>query len=330
MSDLGRYPQLHLRSKNEIAKRISSASLTPKEALALINDVLKNFDLYWYDSKSSEPEKEKYVRSAAKSPALKKLLWLINRKILAPHDKMIPDFAFGGLSSKSNIEAAHRLLGKKRGRILLKLDIKSFFEQMTEKRVFYFFHKKCGCTVEASKILAFLCCVPRGPKGSGEVVRILARGFATSPRLALWCNLNTFQHLDWRMKKRLRTHDPRVAIYVDDVGVTASRVTQEKMEGIKAEAIDILENFDENQKLPAHRDKKKTKIIAFKDGAEHLGIKFGRNKLSLGHRARSNTDKMRNALKSAKTGKEKKEILEKYQAHHRYKHQVESFNPKGA
>jgi non-homologous end joining protein Ku len=51
-----RYPKIGIRSKNELAKRISDDKFTQQEALALINDVIKNKDTYWKDSKRSEPE----------------------------------------------------------------------------------------------------------------------------------------------------------------------------------------------------------------------------------------------------------------------------------
>lgn len=63
---INEYPQINLRSKNDLAKRIGNKKLTREKALILINDVLKNFDRYWGDNmKVSEPLKGKYVRSAA-------------------------------------------------------------------------------------------------------------------------------------------------------------------------------------------------------------------------------------------------------------------------
>lgn len=328
MSKTRRYPKINLKSKNEIAKRISSKALDQKSALALLNDVIKNFDLYWYDSKRSEPAKDKFVRSAAKSPQLKEVLRLINEIILAPHDHMVPEFIFGGLSKRNNIQASGYLLGKKRVRVLLKLDIKSFFEQVTEKRIFYFFYKHCGCSVEAARILSRLCCVPKGKKGSGSHEKILARGFATSARLAMWCNLTTFQRLEWKMKESLKGHDPRVAVYVDDIGITASRVSVEEMEKVKLSAIKLLETFDKNQPLPAHHDGEKALVKKFADGTEHLGIKLGRNKLSLGWKTRSKTDKARLALQNSTSKAERVGLLQQYKARQKYKKQVEGFESK--
>lgn len=199
-----RYPSLSLRSKNEITKRISNPRLSLIEALSLINKVLNNYDKYWRDVKSfSEPEKDKYVRSA-KGTSLGRILSLIDKKILAPSDKLIPEFISGGVSSKSHVQAAYYLLGKRRKRTKLGLDITRFFEQNGRERVFAFFYVKCKCSKKAANILANLCCVPMGAKNSGEAKKILARGFPTSTRLALWCNLDLFLRIYWKAKQLLK------------------------------------------------------------------------------------------------------------------------------
>ena len=317
------FPPLNLGSKDEIAKRISSPNFSQQQALLLLSDVIKNFDSYWYDSKRSEPEKGKFVRSAAKSTQLQKVLKSVNERILAPHDFRVPDFIFGGVSKRNNIQAVRRLLGG-RERVLLKLDIKSFFEQISEKRVFYFFYKHCGCSVETATILSKLCCVPKGAKGSESKERVLARGFATSSRLAVWCNVKTFQHLVWKVGKRLRGHKPKIAIYIDDIGITASRIPKEKMEEIKKLAIQVLEYKDLNQPLPVHSGAGKTKITTLKEGAEHLGIKLGRTKLSLGAKPRSRFDRVKALANSTHQSSQDVDAKRRYKSYRIYKRQVEA------
>jgi len=319
MSKHNRYPTLNLGSKNEIAKRISSDRLKYHGALALINDAMRNRNGYWYDSAESEPENEKFVRSAVGTP-LGKLLKLIDTKILAPHDKLVPDFIFGGLSGRNHIQAARHLLGKQRNRALLKLDIRRFFEQIHKQRVFYFFHKKCGCSVKAARILSEVCCVPLGPKGSGRAEESIARGFATSPRLALWCNLDLFLRLSWEAKSEFRGHDPRIAIFVDDVGIMASRIDVKPLEEFSKKVENILANFDPNQPLPINPEKKK--IMIYTKGIEHLGLRFGRNKLTMGRKARSKKDKIQHAIKQHPQGIEKRILLRKRKAYHIYQRQI--------
>lgn len=314
-----RYPILNLRSKNEIAKRILSDRLKYHEAISLINDAIHNRNRYWYDSAESEPEKGKFVRSAVGTP-LGKLLKLIDTKILAPHDKLVPDFIFGGLSGRNHIQAARYLLGEQRNRTLLKLDIKRFFEQIRKKRVFYFFHKKCNCSVKAAKILSEICCVPLGPKGSRNAEESIARGFATSPRLALWCNLDIFLRLRWKAKNELKRHDPRIAIFVDDVGIMASRIDEKILEDFSTKAQNILANFDQNQSLPINPEKKR--IMTYTREVEHLGLRFGRNKLSIGRKSRSRVDKIKHELSKQTSKIERRILLQKQRAYHIYKRQI--------
>lgn len=318
MSKGERYPQIPIRSKSELAKHISGKNLSRPEALALINDVLKNFDAYWEDHKEhSEPEKQKWVRNAAGKP-LGKLLKLIDRKVLAPYDDMVPGFIFGGLKGKNHLQAARHLLGKKKQRTLRSLDITRFYEQISEKRVFYFFHKKAGCSVEAARLLARLCCVARGPKGSvGDP--ILARGFATSARLALWCNLDTFLRVEWKAKHLLAGHDARVAVYVDDVGITASDTSKERMEEVSVELENILLKFDDNQPLPIQPAKAKTYMPGT---AQHLGLQLGRNRMGMGTKSQRKYGKIVEALKTTPAGDERKALKKKRKSYLIYRRQI--------
>jgi hypothetical protein len=224
-----RYPKIHILSKNELAKHISHEKFPPKEALALVNDVKENFDKYWKDSKSSQPDKNKYVRNASRTP-LGILLKKINTQVLAPHDNLIPGFIFGGVKKMNHKAAAQNLLGNKRQRTILKMDISTFFERIKRERVFHFFYTKCQCSMSAANLLADFCCVPLGAKSAPSKDKSIGRGFATSSRLAVWCNLDTFIKIQRLVNKELKNNDPRISVYVDDIGITASRVTKQKME----------------------------------------------------------------------------------------------------
>ncbi|TSC77317.1 MAG: hypothetical protein G01um101431_500 [Parcubacteria group bacterium Gr01-1014_31] len=319
-----RYPRLRIGSKNELAKTISDSALPYPQALTLINDVIRNFDYYWRDnSENSQPNRGKFVRSAARTP-LGVLLERIDKKVLAPHDRLVPNYIFGGMTGRSHIQAARSLLGQERGRILASLDITHFFEQIREQRVFFFFYRKCGCSPRASRLLASLCCVPVGQKGSMSTEKTLARGFATSTRLAVWCNLDTFIHLDREVKKLLKKYDPRVAIFIDDIGISASRVSQEKISAVVKIVEKILSDFDNNQRLPVNPAK--TKIRTYASGAEHLGLKLGRNKLAMGSKSRSRRDSVINLLKKrgAYSPTRARRLLLKKQAYQRYQGQIRS------
>lgn len=318
-----RYPKLFIRSKNELAKHISHEGFSKEDALILINDVLKNFNRYWKDSKHSDPIKEKYIRNA-KGTKLGLLLQKINTMVLAPHDKMLPRFIFGGIKDVDHVKAAKHLLGSKRKRTLLKTDLKRFFEQVSHERVFVFFRYKCGCDDRASKILAALCCVPLGPKNSGKKEKSIARGFATSPRLAVWCNLDIFIELNRFIQKKLKKMDPRLAIYVDDIGITASRVSKEEMIKVLIAVENLFSNSNKKQRLILNKEKNKTKITSHEKGIEFVGINLYRNKLGVGKKARSRRDKINKELKKDISKRERFSLRKKQKAMNNYRRYVEN------
>lgn len=314
------YPKLFIRSKNDLAKHISHSGFPFVQALELINDSLTHFDYYWKDSKSSEPDKEKYVRNAS-GGNLKKLHRKINARVLASHDKSVPFFIFGGLKGRNHVMAAEELLGTSRKRVMLKLDLKHFFEQVGSKRVEHFFMSRCACSCRVAKILSQLCCVPLGPKGSGKTEKTIARGFATSPRLAVWCNLNLFLKMRALALKRLRGYDPRIAVYVDDIGITASRIPEEAVEKLKVEIKELLETADPNQPLILNMDK--TKIRSHHQGLSYLGLDLHRNRVAVGRKARSKKEKIENQLKGQLSVEDRKRLMSKKRAMSRYKNFVE-------
>ena len=290
------YPKIAIRSKLELAKRLSDKRDSVEDMARLISDVKTNYDNYWTDHPTqSQPEKGKWVRDASRTD-LGKLLKLINAKVLAPHDSLIPTFVFGGVSRRNHKAAVTHLLGVKRKRIILKLDVSRFFEQIKYERVYSFFLVKGQCGQRGARLLADLCCVPIGAKDSPGTYKTIARGFSTSSRLAVWCNLDTFLRLERLVKKELRGKDPRIAIYVDDIAITASGITKEDMMKLYPKIKTILES-DKNQKLPLNNAK--TKIIYHsgdkydidgiyqgKRGFEHLGLQMNRNSLTLGTKTR--------------------------------------------
>lgn len=319
MQKENRYPKIGIRSKNELAKRISDSKFSQEESLKLINYVLNNYDSCWRDVKSaSNPQKGKFVRSA--NVKLKNLLKRINTKILSSYDNKVPEFFFGGVSGKNHIQAVHCLLGKKRKRIKLGLDIHRFFEQVSVERISNFFYNKCGCSKKASNMLASLCCVPFGPKNSGSDRIVLARGFSTSTRLALWCNLDIFYKIYWKTKKTLKGRDARIAIFIDDIGITASNTSKEEMEKLTDQIKHILESSDPNQSL---RLNEKTSIQMFNGHAEHLGLTLGRNKIGLGRITKSRHDNIKNVLKDKSIDDEKKKSLViKHKSYKGYIHSI--------
>jgi len=322
-----RYPDIKILSKHYLAKLIIGRKLPYDAALELINDSMKNFDKYWVDNlEMSNPDKEKWVRDASRSP-LGILLKSIDRNVLKPHDNLLPDFIYGGVNGLDHKAAVKALLGVRRKRILLKLDISRFYEQMKDDRVFSLFYNKFGCSKKVSQIVAGLCCVNHGAKQNPDEYKTLARGFSTSSRLSVWCNLDTFLKIDRLVKKELRGKDPRIAIYVDDIGVTASKATVEEMVELYKKIKTIL-NSDKYQKLPLNDTK--TKIVLHSgdtydsDGVyqgkwsfEHLGSQMNRKSLTPGTKSRWKISDL--SYKMKKTNGKNKDIKKRYKALQRYK-----------
>ncbi len=305
-----RYPIIGLRSKNEIAKRISRKDFPQQDALRLLNDCSVNFNEYWTDHPDmSDLSKGKWVRDASRYP-LGRLHKIINRRVLAPYDCRLPQIIHGGICNKDIKSAAKALLGVQRKRTLLKIDMRRFYEHISDVTVFKTLIKM-GCGERAAKILTNLCCVYEGSKNDPSSNRTLARGFATSSRLAIWCNLDLFYKIFWLVENRLKGHDPRIVIYVDDICITASRVTPLQIAKLYFEIEHLIAEWSNNQ-LEINTDK--TKIITYenrgyglegnilKDSAgnelfvpyETLGIALKRNSLDVSQSTRSKADRLKN------------------------------------
>ena len=317
-----RYPKIFIRSKSELAKHISHRGLSRFEAQNLINDVISHYDNFWKDSKESDPKKEKYVRTAKGTP-LGLLLQKIDEMVFAPHDRMLPNYIFSGVKGKNHAEAGKHLLGTKKRRTFLKIDIKRFFEQISETRVVSLLKNKCQCSKKAARLIGFLCCVPLGPKGSTSSIRTIARGFATSSRLAIWCNLDHFIKLEWLIKKMLKGQDPRIMIYVDDIGISATHTTMPEMESIYKEVQKIFFS-DHNQKLQLHTLGGKSKIMLHNKNPIILGLELHRNKLRPTNKTRFKILETKAKLKSEIQPREREENRNRLNSLLRYQNYIKN------
>lgn len=268
---------IKLESRNALANRLVNKQLSKEEARILIDTVVANYASLWRDNlAASKPDDGKWVRSAHGTD-LGKLLRLIDRCVLAPLDPHLPNFVFGGRKGMSNITAALELLGYEKERSLLALDIKRFFESVEIKRV-EGFYRSMGCSPRFAESLSRFSCVPRGAKDKPEATYALARGFSTSTRLAVWSYITTFHKIHDLVMKRLKPYDPRIAIFIDDIGITASRVPKEVLLAL-ADDIDAILNKDSDGSVRLNQGK--TKVFNYTDGIEHLGVAINRNKLVL-------------------------------------------------
>lgn len=319
------YPKINIGSKNTFVKRLIKSMAQYEITLGLVNYVAKNIDREWRDNlAASKPEKGKYVRDAS-GKKLGVLLSLIDQEILKPHDNLVPDFFFGGLSGKNHLDAAaEHVKAKKKDRRLLGLDLKSFFEQVTEQRVIQFFVNS-GCSHGAARLLAHFCCVPLGAKNSGNPVKTLGRGFATSPRLALWCNIGTFTLLRYEIKKKLKGKDPVITIYVDDISISASGATKKELGNVADFAKSFLANAP-GMPLLTNDSKQENKLFAASPAI--LGMNPGRSKISMAWKSRSKRDKLRDQLGKTTDPEEKKKIRSRLRSYYVYQGQIDKTNKK--
>lgn len=298
------YPKLNLYTKKQLANAIRDKDLSFSNAMELIENCLANKDKYWFDNQEeSKPDDNKWVRSASGTP-LGKLQKRINRQILAKYDSELPIFIYGGVGRKGIKNAAIALRGKKNKRVLLKVDMRRFFEHISYEDIVDTLVCHCGCGKDVAQIIAEIACVRNGKKSSNNTnEKVLARGFSTSSRLAVWCNLELFRNLFYCTTKRLKRHDPRIAVYMDDIGITASRVDPVSLSSLYKDITELIEN---TSKLEVNKNK--TKIIDYlqheydvADGHlledkiaqfEFLGIGIGRNRLYPGVKTRSKMAKL--------------------------------------
>lgn len=270
---------INLESRKHFASQISGPRLPEKEARDLIDFVCNpnNHPNLWRDNIfESNEEKGKWVRDASWSK-LGILLKLVDSRILAPQDKNLPHFIFGGRSGMSNVHAVHHLMGYEKQRTMLALDITRFFESVDILKVDAFF-MSANCSSRMASTLSKVCCVPTGRKQEPEDDISLARGFSTSTRLAVWSYINAFYEINDLAMKRLKDYDPRVAIYIDDIGISASRVPEDLLRSLEEDVDQILKKASSG-KLKLNKDK--TDVKDWSDAIEHMGVKMNRNSLVL-------------------------------------------------
>ncbi len=287
------FPRLNLRSKNELYKRLTGKKLKKDGAFEETKELFKycslNFEYLWKDNlTASKPEKEKWVRNC-KSTKLGKLIKKIDSALLKQYDDVLPSYIHGGITgeyfkksglkvSKSTQSAALSLIDGKKGRWLLRLDLKSFFEQVTQKQIVNLFEKDFKCSPRIAWSIANLCCLKKGQKGSLKInsEKVLARGFSTSGRLAVWCNFRFFKELNCLVKNELKGHYPLMTIFVDDIGISAVKTSELKLKELAQKIVELAKKHN----LIVHSvDSEKTDIIPPHKVKEHLGLRLTRHKI---------------------------------------------------
>ena len=107
-------------------------------------------------------------------------------------------------------------------------------------------------------------------------------------------------------------------IFVDDVGITASKVPDQKMEELYTEIDELFKSAS----LPLNEKKKK--IISHEKGMEILGSRLDRRGLSIGAKTRGKRDVIKNSLKQPLSPEEKRLQKLRYRSIMIYKYRVEN------
>ena len=296
--------RLNIRSEFELCKRLSCKQFPSQSATEALGAVLLNHDDFWVDHKDSEPEKGKYLRSVKKNSPLFSVLKLINNSIFKRHDILLSrHHLWGGISGKDNIQAACLCLGIRGKRSMLKIDLSKFFEQVSEDKLYAFFVKN-RCTKSIARILARILSVPRGAKGSGSKERVLARGFSTSPRAAIWCYLGFFQKLSKVVEEHCGEKPFRIFIYVDDITIVTNDMGRDFLEQLFVKIHDLARDDG----VGIHTSEKK-EILTSDEPQEVLGVSIFRNSLGIGKKTIGNKQRLTNKLRKDPNCKKTKESL---------------------
>ena len=302
-----------------MAKRLATKKIPFNETLAIIKDVSINKDKYWHDNlKESKIEKNKYVRSAYKTP-LGYLLKTFDTRVLSKCDYMLPSFIFGGVSGKNHVRAARNLIAGK-DRAYFKVDLEKFFEQINITNVNNFFIKS-GCSRDMANFISRMCCVAMGSKDNPSSKIVLARGFSTSPRLAVWCNILAFLTLDQKLSRVLKYTNYKLSVYVDDIGVTSGSKDLELMN----KAFEITKAVLRKNGLKTNDDLNKSKPpIKLSGKQEYLGLRLGSKKITIGWKTQKKLAGIKATTK--KDPKKRKTLKEKLRGLRIYNSYVKKIN----
>ena len=283
------YPALNVQNENHLAKlttgKIDKQYRNTTQMTSIIAECTSNYEDFWEDNpKQTDEEAGKFFRTCKKTN-LGILLKRIDRFLLAPHDKILPCHIHGGIKGiyrnskgqeiRKSTESAALSLVNGRGCWLIRMDLERFYEKVTKEDIFFLLHKHCGCSIRIANLIADLCTVKIGPKSKPiSDKKVLARGFATSTRLAIWAKINFFLELRSELKNLCGKSTMKVVVYIDDIGVSVKT----KDEDLIRKIIEKVEKIAKRHSLKINETK--TKKIRPENRKEHLGCHIGNKGIS--------------------------------------------------
>ena len=110
--------------------------------------------------------------------------------------------------------------------------------------------------------------------------------------------MTAFHRINDLVMKKLKAYDPRMAVFIDDIGISASRVPEDLLRSLVKGIDDILSH---ESKGAVRLNTAKTNVFNFKDGINHLGVTLNRNKLILPSDLQSKRDWLTYEYKATKS-----------------------------
>jgi len=304
---------LNAKATKDRRYKIPRKLVSQKDVAYIRQNVHLDWKDYAYGGDSlkfeSAAEKGKMTRSIKQNSCLDVVNRRLNASFRRVLDKHVPDVFYGSVSGRTHILAAKELTNGKKT-VFLSFDIQKFFESISSNRVQRFF-VKAGCTKEIADFLVSITCVPLGVKGLQKDKLSLARGFPTSPRLALWCTFEIFSKLNRILQKSFSHLFPKIVLYVDDIGISLKNPSEDEIVQIRDLVFELIESDKNGLSLTVHRDPPKFRVQKVEGRAEHLGVAIGKSKIAVGSKTVRNIAIVKNQLLSTNDKDERGRVLQK-------------------
>jgi hypothetical protein len=216
----------------------------------------------------------------------------------------IPDFIHGPAKGKSYITNASLHVGANEIRCL---DIASYFQSTSSKRVFSFFKSRLHCSEDVSGILCMLTTL----KGR------LPTGSPSSPLISYFAHMEMWESIN----VLVRSYNCTLSVYIDDVTISGDEVPG----SLKNEVKRVLNQYGLRSK------KSKEKYYRQGHPAEITGIIVNANKpLSIPRRQHKKMHNTRNSISLVDNEYEGYSLTLKLQGYKAQKSQVEKFLEKAS
>ena len=214
----------NILSLNDLCARLGMPRIALEQTAAIAGSLYSPFESTpkprWF------PKKVKaHKRRTIDNPVepLKRIQKRIETKLLKPIT--FPDYQFGGVSGRDVLDNVELHCGS---RVLVTMDIRSFFPSITTKMVYKVWNQELGCSPPVSRLLTQLTTYKRH----------LPQGAPTSSLLA---NLVLFS-IDGPIREICRVKNVRYSTWIDDLafsGENSREIIQTAVEALKSAGLRV-------------------------------------------------------------------------------------------